>query len=86
MEVSENLSDKAKHDLVLLDAAKKGSQSAYAELMERYRDSIYFMMFKMVKNTDDADDLTIEAFGKAFSRLDQYSPNIAFSTWLYKNV
>ena len=84
MEVSENLSDKAKHDLVLLDAAKKGSQSAYAELMERYRDSIYFMMFKMVKNTDDADDLTIEAFGKAFSRLDQYSPNFAFSTWLFK--
>ena len=71
MEVSENLSDKAKHDLVLLDAAKKGSQAAYAELMERYRDSIYFMMFKMVKNTDDADDLTIEAFGKAFSRLEQ---------------
>ena len=33
MEVSENLSDKAKHDLVLLDAAKKGSQAAYAELM-----------------------------------------------------
>jgi RNA polymerase sigma-70 factor (ECF subfamily) len=84
MEVSENLSDKAKHDLVLLDAAKKGSQSAYAELMERYRDSIYFMMFKMVKNTDDADDLTTEAFGKAFSRLDQYSPNFAFSTWLFK--
>ena len=84
MEVSENLSEKAKHDLVLLDAAKKGSQSAYAELMDRYRDSIYFMMFKMVKNTDDADDLTIEAFGKAFSRLEQYSPNFAFSTWLFK--
>ena len=84
MEVSENLSEKAKHDLVLLDAAKKGSQAAYAELMERYRDSIYFMMLKMVRNPDDADDLTIEAFGKAFSRLDQYSPSFAFSTWLYK--
>ena len=42
------------------------------------------MMYKMVKNQDDADDLTIEAFGKAFSRLDQYSPNYAFSTWLFK--
>ena len=41
-------------------------------------------MFKMVKHTDDADDLTIEAFGKAFSRLEQYSPNFAFSTWLFK--
>ncbi len=38
----------------------------------------------MVKNVDDAEDLTIEAFGKAFSRLEQYSPSYAFSTWLFK--
>jgi RNA polymerase sigma-70 factor (ECF subfamily) len=81
---TEHLSDKAKHDLVLVEAAKKGDQSAYAQLMDRYRESIYFMMFKMVRHQDDADDLTIEAFGKAFSRLDQYSPNFAFSTWLFK--
>ncbi|MEN9699363.1 MAG: hypothetical protein RLZZ301_561 [Bacteroidota bacterium] len=81
---NEHLSDKAKHDLTLVDAARSGSQSAYAELMDRYRDSIYFMMLKMVKNADDADDLTIEAFGKAFNRLDQYSPSFAFSTWLFK--
>lgn len=80
----DHLSDKAKKDLSLVEAAIKGDQSAYAELMERYRDSIYFMMLKMVKNADDADDLTIEAFGKAFNRLKQYSPNYAFSTWLFK--
>ena len=68
----DHLSDKAKKDLSLVEAAIKGDQSAYAELMERYRDSIYFMMLKMVKNADDADDLTIEAFGKAFNRLKQY--------------
>jgi RNA polymerase sigma-70 factor (ECF subfamily) len=81
---NEHLSEKAKQDLHLVTAAKSGSQSAYAELMDRYRDSIYFMMLKMVKNQDDADDLTIEAFGKAFARLDQYSPSFAFSTWLFK--
>ncbi|NDC93029.1 MAG: hypothetical protein EB087_04870 [Flavobacteriales bacterium] len=54
----EHLSDKAKQDLVLVEEAKKGKQAAYAELMDRYRDSIYFTMLKMVKNTDDADDLT----------------------------
>lgn len=80
----DHLSDKAKQDLILVDAAKNGDQSAFAELMDRYRDSIYFMMLKMVKNQDDADDLTIEAFGKAFSRIDQYSPSYAFSTWLFK--
>ena len=84
MEIGENLSDKAKIDLRLVEAAKGGSQAAFGELMDRYRDSVYFTMYKMVKNADDADDLTIEAFGKAFSRIDQYAPNFAFSTWLFK--
>jgi RNA polymerase sigma-70 factor (ECF subfamily) len=50
----------------------------------RYRDAIYFMLLKMVNNKIDAEDLTIEAFGKAFRNLNQYSPNFAFSTWLFK--
>jgi RNA polymerase sigma-70 factor (ECF subfamily) len=81
---NQHLSERAKQDLELVELARMGKQSAYAELMDRYRDSIYYMMLKMVRNADDADDLTIEAFGKAFSRLDQYSPSFAFSTWLYK--
>lgn len=80
----DHLSDKAQKDLLLVEAANKGDQLAYAQLMDRYRESIYFMMLKMVKNTDDAEDLTIEAFGKAFNRLHQYSPSYAFSTWLFK--
>jgi RNA polymerase sigma factor (sigma-70 family) len=80
-----NLSVKAVHDYKLIRAAlDNGDQKAYAELMGRYRDSVYFMLLKMVNNKDDADDLTIEAFGKAFKRLDQYAPNYAFSTWLFK--
>ena len=81
---TEHLSEKAKVDLVLVEQAKRGDQSAFASLMDRYRESIYFMMLKMVKNSDDAEDLTIEAFGKAFNRIDQYSPSFAFSTWLFK--
>ncbi len=84
MEIGEHLSDKARLDLRLVEAAKNGSQAAFGELMERYRESVYFTMFKMVKNSDDADDLTIEAFGKAFNRIEQYSPSFAFSTWLFK--
>lgn len=81
----ENFSDKAKYDYKLVQKAlNEGDQNAYAELMDRYRDSIYFMLLKMVNNKDDADDLTIEAFGKAFNRLHLYTPNFAFSTWLFK--
>lgn len=81
----ENFSDKAKYDYKLVQKAlNEGDQNAFAELMDRYRDSIYFMLLKMVNNKDDADDLTIEAFGKAFNRLHLYTPNFAFSTWLFK--
>ncbi|MCU4175249.1 RNA polymerase sigma factor [Carboxylicivirga sp. N1Y90] len=84
MEINPNLSDKAKYDLDLVDGAISGDQKAFAELMGRYRDAIYFMLLKMVSNKSDAEDLTIEAFGKAFKNIHQYSPNYAFSTWLFK--
>lgn len=80
-----NLTDKAQHDYNLVKLALENSdQRAYAELMGRYKDTVYFMLLKMVNNKDDAEDLTIEAFGKAFKRLSQYTPNFAFSTWLFK--
>src|SRR5690242_20007753 len=84
MEVNPNLSEKAQVDFKLVNNAIAGDQKAYAELMSRYKDSIYFMLLKMVNNRDDADDLTIEAFGKAFKNLHQYTPDFAFSTWLFK--
>lgn len=84
MEISPNLSEKAKFDLVLVDQAMAGDQKAYAELLDRYKDAIYFMLLKMVNNKSDAEDLTIEAFGKAFKNIHQYTPNYAFSTWLFK--
>lgn len=85
IKVNPNLSEKALYDYSLVrEAIDKSSQHAYAELMSRYRDSIYFMLLKMVNNRDDADDLTIEAFGKAFKNIKQYTPDFAFSTWLFK--
>lgn len=83
-ELISKLSPKAQQDYQLVIRALEGEQHAYAELMERYRESIYYMLLKMVRNTDDAEDLTIEAFGKAFNRLAQYHPSYAFSTWMFK--
>ncbi|MBL7933263.1 MAG: sigma-70 family RNA polymerase sigma factor [Bacteroidia bacterium] len=65
-------------------AIENDDQKAYAELLHRYRESVFFTMLKMCNNKDDAEDLTIEAFGRAFKKLDQYSPDFAFSTWLFK--
>ena len=84
MEIVHELSDKARGDLLLVEAAKLGNEKAFASLMNRYRDSIYYMLLKMVNNPIDAEDLTIEAFGKAFRNLESYTPKFAFSTWLFK--
>ena len=77
MEVNPNLSDKAQQDIKFVEAAMRGDPQAFAELMERYRDTIFYMLLRMVKNKSDADDLTIEAFGKAFKKLHQYTPDYA---------
>ncbi len=84
MEMTNGISEKARNDLGLVELAKNGSEKAFASLMNRYRDSIYFMLLKMVNNTSDAEDLTIEAFGKAFRNLESFTPDFAFSTWLFK--
>jgi RNA polymerase sigma-70 factor (ECF subfamily) len=81
----EHLTSKAKRDLALIDRAlKENDQSAYTELMNLYRDAVYYLMYKMTNNHNDAYDLTLEAFGKAFRYLKQYTPQYAFSTWLFK--
>jgi len=85
MEISSNLTQKAERDYKLVQQAiRYGDQKAYAELMNNYWDSLYFMLLKMTNDPTDADDLTIEAFGKAFRNLHQYTPDFAFSTWLFK--
>jgi len=84
MELNPQLSDKAQYDYLLVQTALTGDEKAFAKLMSRYKDAIYFMLLKMVNNKNDAEDLTLEAFGKAFKSLHQYSPNFAFSTWLFK--
>jgi RNA polymerase sigma-70 factor (ECF subfamily) len=85
MEVKSKLTDKAQRDYLLVrDALDNGNQKAYAELMNCYRDALYFMLLKMTNDPYDAEDLTIEAFGKAFKCLTLYTPDYAFSTWLFK--
>ena len=77
--------EKAKRDYELIcKAREKGDQRAYTQLMEFYKEPLYFMLLKMTNNTIEADDLTIEAFGKAFKSIDKYTPDFAFSTWLFR--
>lgn len=61
-----------------------GNQKAFASLMQKYQKSVYHVILKIVKNKEDAEDVMIESFAKAFDNIHQYSSQFAFSTWLYK--
>ena len=85
MELNKQFSDKALKDFKLIDqAVENGDEQAYAMLMERYNKPVYHMILKMVRNVDDAEDLTIEAFAKAFKNLHRFKKDYTFSTWLFR--
>ncbi|MBN3520514.1 sigma-70 family RNA polymerase sigma factor [Algoriphagus lutimaris] len=86
MEINERgFSNKALEDFALIDQAVQAKdQQAYASLMKRYKKAVYFMILKMIRNADDAEDLTMEAFAKAFKNLDRFKKDYTFSTWLFR--
>lgn len=85
MEVDKNFSDKALEDFRLIDKATLDhDEQAFAELMKRYKKPVYHMILKMVRNVDDAEDLTMEAFAKAFKNLQRFKKDYTFSTWLFR--
>ncbi len=70
--------------LLLVKKAKKGDETAYSEIVKKYRMSVYYLILKMVKNNEDAEDLTFEVFSKVYFNLDMYVETGSFSTWLFK--
>ena len=72
--VNKELTEKAKEDLKIIELAlTKGDPRAYNTLMSKYRDPIFFMLYERVNDRELAKELTIEAFGKAFNKLDSYT-------------
>jgi RNA polymerase sigma factor (sigma-70 family) len=85
MELKKQFSEKALEDFKLIDKAiKENDEQAFAALMDRYKNPVYHMILKMVRNVDDAEDLTIEAFAKAFRNLEKFKKDYTFSTWLFR--
>ena len=68
----------------LIKKAIEGDESAYKNLLENYRGAIYNLLYKMVRNKEETEDLVQEAFMKAFKALPSFNEEYAFSTWLYK--
>lgn len=71
-------------DYDLVRRALAGEESAYTRLRNKYWRSVHSMLQRMIREKNDAEDLTQEAFIKAFNSLASFNPEYAFSTWLYK--
>jgi len=77
-------SESSLEDDQFVKRAINGDQEAFKLLMNKYQKPLYFHIIKMVKNHEQIEDIIQESFVKAFSNLDSYNTNYAFSTWLYR--
>ena len=71
-------------DYRLIQEALSGDDRAFKKLMRKYHDAIYSFIFRMIRDREQVEDLTQEAFIKAFNSLRNFNEEYAFSTWLYK--
>ncbi len=84
--MSEKLDYASAEDEALVKAAQKGDMQAFEELVARHRDKIYARAFSMMRNEDEALDLSQEAWVKAWQRLQQFQGEASFVTWLTRIV
>jgi RNA polymerase sigma-70 factor (ECF subfamily) len=73
-------------DATLVRAAQKGDTGAFEELIARHRDKIYARAFSMMRNEQDAIDLSQEAWVKGWQRLKQFQGDSSVSTWMTRIV
>ena len=76
--------DERDADIELLRAVQAGDASAFRGLVEKYQNRVYNMVFGMVRNREDARDITQDAFVKAYNNLDSFRLEASFYTWLYR--
>jgi RNA polymerase sigma factor (sigma-70 family) len=71
-------------DIQLVAKARSGDERAYRTLLQKYERAVFSICLRMVRNRDEASDLSQESFIKVFNSLDRYNPEFAFSSWLFK--
>ena len=71
-------------DDVLVREAQQGDTRAFDELVVRYRDKVYRLSYKILRNEDDAAEALQDAFTSAFRGLKNFKAESTFSTWLYR--
>ena len=78
------MNSEEKTDYELIDEAIDGNEASYGIIMERYKNSLHGIIYRMVRNQEETQDLVQEAFIKAYKALRTFNKQYSFSTWLFK--
>ena len=70
------------HDLVV--RSQKGSEKAYRELLGRYQRPVFSLIYRMIRDREQAEDLAQETFVRVFNNIGRYDPAYKFSSWIFK--
>jgi RNA polymerase sigma-70 factor, ECF subfamily len=81
---SDRQHDVKEEDIQLVARARSGDERAFRALVEKYERPVFSICLRMVRNRDEATDLSQDSFIKVFASLDRYNPAYAFSSWLFK--
>lgn len=66
----------------IIQKALEGNQIAFSTLLDTFWNGVYGFQLKRTENENDAEDITIQTFSKAFDKLQTYDPSYSFKTWL----
>ncbi len=76
--------DTVNPDDLLIERIKNGDTAAYNDMVARYWDRIFARVLQLLKNKQDAEEVTQDAFIRAHRGLENFRGDASFSTWLYQ--
>ncbi|HEU0013534.1 MAG TPA: sigma-70 family RNA polymerase sigma factor [Longimicrobium sp.] len=71
-------------DHELVTRAQQGSEKAYRELLGRYERPVFSIIYRMIRDREQAEDLAQETFVRVFNNIGRYDPRYKFSSWIFK--
>jgi RNA polymerase sigma-70 factor (ECF subfamily) len=71
-------------DQIIIDKILKGDTNAFAELVDNYKDLVFTLALRMIKNREEAEEVSQDTFIKAFKSIDKFKGKSKFSTWIYR--
>ncbi len=72
------------NDQIIIDKILEGDTNAFSVLVDRYKDLVFTLALRMVKNREEAEEVSQDTFIKVYKSLNKFKGNSKFSTWIYR--